>query len=137
MQNKPDNQLVVQAAQHAESLIRKELASLPQATKYAYGGHDMVVTDYKSCQNCTLAIAEAQQAYLAIYALAHDSDDQLVKQHLDLAASLLEAEAEIARMRAMLHGGKASEGILNALLEFIHDRNIHDSYEHSHHKGEQ
>lgn len=123
---------VARAAQQAQALIKQALEKLPKATEYDYGGHQLAVSQYKVCQRCTAAIAEAQQAYYAIRTLTNEAADGLIKEHLDIAADVMQAEAEIAKKRAMLHGGQSSEGILNVLLEFIHQRNIHDAYDHSH-----
>ncbi len=51
------------------------------------------------------------------------------KEHAD------KLEAEAAKIRAELHNGQGSERIINRILGFLHDRDIHDSYSHSHHGG--
>jgi hypothetical protein len=61
--------------------------------------------------------------------------DTVVKEHIELAAKLLQLEADAAEVRAELHNGQGSEQILNSLLAFIHERTIHDTYDHSHHGG--
>ncbi len=127
--NDPD---VSSAAARAAADIAHVLESLPAATRYDYGGHFLSLDDYSVCQQCTGSIAEAQQAAVAVQTLIEKSTDPVLIEHYEIAAEILQAEAFIAKRRAMLHGGHGSEPILNGLLGFIHERHIHDSYDHSH-----
>ncbi|HLZ14759.1 MAG TPA: hypothetical protein VKQ34_02085 [Candidatus Saccharimonadales bacterium] len=123
----------VEAAAHtAQEVVQSILASLPKADLFDYGGHHMHVGDYGVCERCTGSIAEAQQASLKLLEKAESLDDAVVREHVQLAAQLLRAEAEAAVLRAEFHNGQGSEPILNLLLGFIYDRHIHDSYDHNH-----
>jgi hypothetical protein len=126
---------VEQAAQQALHLIRDALAALPPAERFDYGGHVLELQEYELCARCTGPIAEAQLAHQALVSLASSVDDPDVKAHIELAAHLFELEAAAAIVRAEFHNGHGTEKILNYLLGYQHDRTIHDSFDHSHHKG--
>ena len=76
---------------------------------------------------------EAQHSRLPVY--RETLDDPVVKEHVTLAAQLFEKEAEAATIRAEFHNGHETEAILNALLGFHYERNIGETYEHSHKAG--
>ena len=135
MKTHSDDPDVAAAAQQAEEQLKTTLNALPNATEYDYGGHHLKLADYQTCPECTRAIAEAQAGTAAIDELAAKTEDETIREHFEVAAELMEAEAKVAQLRAMLHGGHSSEGILNVLLGFIHDRQIHDRYGHSHQNG--
>lgn len=126
---------VAAAASEALTIIDSKLNNLPPATSFDYGGHVMQIGDYDVCEACTRPIAEAQQAHAAITEHAESVNDPAIKEHLDVAASLLKAEADAATIRAQLHNGLGSEKIVNRLNGFKHDRGIGDDYSHSHHQG--
>jgi hypothetical protein len=128
----PDVQL---AADDAMRIINEVLSVLPRASTFDYGGHSLELGEYEVCETCTVPIAEAQQAKLALLDKAEELSDPVVKAHLELAAQLFHLEAEAAVIRAELHNGIGTEQILNALLGFQFERNIHDDYKHSHEQG--
>ncbi|HKU18614.1 MAG TPA: hypothetical protein VJP80_05040 [Candidatus Saccharimonadales bacterium] len=130
-----DDPDVAAAAGDALAVVQEVLAGLPKADTFDYGGHVMHVGDYGVCERCTSAIAEAQQASIELLERAETLSDEVVREHVQLAAQLLRLEAEAAQLRAELHNGQGSEPILNALLGFIYDRHIQDSYDHSHGQG--
>jgi hypothetical protein len=120
------------AAHQALELVQELLISLPIATKFDYGGHELNIGEYEVCDTCTSSIAEAQQAYLALVKKAEQLQDAVIKEHLMLAAKLFKLEAEAAIVRAEFHNGVDTEPILNTILGFQYDRSIHDDYKHSH-----
>lgn len=126
---------VVRAAQQALDIINDVLAHLPKAENFDYGGHQLQLGQYGLCLKCTTPIAEAQQAHNALQARADTTDDEVIKEHLELAADLLKIEADAAIIRAEFHNGFGTEKILNQLLGFQHERGIYDDYNHSHHQG--
>ncbi len=126
---------VAAAASEALTIIDSKLNDLPPASSFDYGGHIIQIGDYNVCEACTRPIAEAQQAHTAITKHAESVDDPAIKEHLDVAASLLKAEADAATIRAQLHNGLGSEKIVNRLNGFKYDRGIGDDYSHSHHRG--
>jgi hypothetical protein len=130
-----DDPDVEAAAHHASQITAEVLGSLPKAETFDYGGHNLDLGEYDVCTRCTAPIAEAQQAAQALLEKAGTVDDPVVKEHLELAAELFRLEAGVAEIRAELHNGRGSEKILNSVLAFIHDRSIHDTYDHSHHGG--
>jgi hypothetical protein len=131
-----DDPDVEAAAHQALSVIEKVLKNLPKAEMFDYGGHNLRLGEYGVCALCTSPIAEAQQAHKQLLEEAEKESDPLVKEHVGLAAELFRLEAAAAEVRAELHNGQGSEKILNQLLGFMYDRGIHDTYEHSHNKGE-
>ena len=130
-----DDPDVQAAAAQAANIVRQVLSGLPQAESFDYGGHRLRIGEYDVCTRCTKPIAEAQQAYDKIMEKADAEEDDTVKEHLQLAAHLIGMEAAAAQIRAEFHNGHGSEQILNELLGFMYNRNIHDSYDHSHHRG--
>lgn len=132
--NDPD---VAAAARQAGDIVARILRDLPAADTYDYGGHNLKVDEYGMCTRCTSPIAEAQLAERAIAAAAQQQPNEEVKEHLDLAARLMHLEAEAALVRAELHNGHDSEHIVNLLLGFLHDHQVHDAYDHSHHGNAQ
>ena len=128
---------VAVAADQALAIIDEVLGKLKPAETFDYGGHMMRIGDYGVCEVCTRPIAEAQQAHFALMHRAEKNDDPAVREHIEVAANLLKHEAEAAIIRAQLHNGVGSEKIVNKLLGFIHDRNVHDTYDHSHHQGQE
>jgi hypothetical protein len=135
IRKKSDDPDVLEAAHSAERIVKFELKHLPQATKFDYGGHMLKLDDYGMCTRCSGQIAEAQTAFNHLSAAAKRITDPTVREHVDLAAHLFFLEAEAAKIRAELHNGHGTEPILNEILGFLHDRTIHDSYDHSHHGG--
>jgi hypothetical protein len=127
---------VAAAARLAQQLVSDTLQDLGNAETFDYGGHVLRTTDYDMCHVCTSSIAEAQQAHLALAKVAAEQQDEEVRAHVMIAASLFQKEAEIALVRAELHSGQSSEPILNSMLGFVYDRGIHDTYGHSHAGGE-
>jgi hypothetical protein len=126
----------VQAAAHqATDIVRQTLHDLMPANTFDYGGHILRLGEYDVCTRCTAPIAEAQQAHKALLDKAEKLDDETVAEHVLLAAELFRLEAEAAMIRAEFHNGHGSEKILNEVLGFVYDRNIHDSYDHSHNPG--
>jgi hypothetical protein len=126
---------VEQAANTAFDIIKHVLDGLPIAETFDYGGHDLKVGEYEVCSSCTTAIGEAQQAKEALLAKADEVEDEVVKEHLTLAADLFKKEAEAAIIRAEFHNGKGTEKILNILLGFQYNRKIQEDYQHSHNQG--
>lgn len=124
------------AAGEALVIINEVIGDLKQAETFDYGGHMLRIGEYDVCPQCTLPIAEAQQAQFALMHRAEKIDDPAVREHVDLASELMKKEAEAAVIRAELHNGQGSEKIIDALNKFKHDRHIHDEYSHSHHGGE-
>lgn len=127
---------IVTAAARATAIIRDTLVTLPKAETFDYGGHELRVGEYDVCAECTVSIAEAQQAERHLAVAAEATEDPTVKEHIELAANLLRLEAEAAEIRTQLHGGQGSEPIVNELLGFIHERHIHDRFGHQHHDTE-
>ena len=130
-----DDPDVEAAAQQARAIVHDVLVALPQAEVFDYGGHDLHLGEYDVCTRCTGPIAEAQQAHQKLLERAAQIQDETVKEHVTLAAEFFRLEAEAAKVRAELHNGQGSEGILNELLSFTYDRTIHDEFTHSHHQG--
>ncbi|HSX35374.1 MAG TPA: hypothetical protein VLH84_00395 [Patescibacteria group bacterium] len=130
-----DDPDVAHAATQALAIINEVLEALPKAQTFDYGGHDLHIGEYEVCERCTVPIAEAQAAHDALTQRAEATDDETVKEHLQLAAEFFRLEAEAAVVRAELHNGMGTEPILNKLLGFQYTREIHDDYQHSHHPG--
>jgi hypothetical protein len=128
----PDVEL---AARQSYDIVQHVLTQLPRAEAFDYGGHYLQIGEYEVCAQCTAAIAEAQQAEKALQTKVESINDEGIKEHLQLAAHFFKLEAETAIIRAEFHNGFGTEKILNALLGFIAERQIHDDYSHSHHKG--
>ena len=126
---------VTEAANEAFVIITGVLKALPEATTYDYGGQQLALGEYDVCQTCTRAIAEAQQAHLALQAKADTCQDGTIKEHITEVAALFATEAQTATIRAELHNGFGTEKILNLVNGYIYDRAIHDQYEHSHTQG--
>lgn len=120
------------AAGEAAGIVRKVLQNLPPAKTFDYGGHELKLGDYNMCERCTRPIAEAQAAHKKLLEQSENIESSTVKEHVELAAEFLRREAEAAEIRAELHNGQGSEPIINELLGFVHRRDIHDNYEHSH-----
>lgn len=133
-----DDPDVAAAAARASEIVTRVLGALPSAETYDYGGHILHIGEYGVCERCTRPIAEAQQAAKALYEEAEKIDDEEVAEHLAVAVTLFAKEAETALLRAELHNGENSEDILNQVLGYIYDRQIGDTYDHTHHaRGEQ
>jgi hypothetical protein len=130
-----DDPDVEAAAHEALGIIQRTLSALPKAETFDYGGHNLQIGEYGVCSRCTGPIAEAQQAHRRLLEVAEHESDSTVKEHIALAAELFRVEAEAAEIRAELHNGRGTEKILNTLLEFLYTRDIHDTYDHSHHGG--
>ncbi|HSX32569.1 MAG TPA: hypothetical protein VLF43_04865 [Candidatus Saccharimonadales bacterium] len=130
-----DDPDVESAATEAADIVRRVLKNLPPADTYDYGGHILKLGEYKACVRCTRPIAEAQQAYTHLRIAARSILDPIVREHVQMAADYFKQEADIAITRAELHSGQGSEYIVNELLAYVHNREIHDSYDHSHHRG--
>lgn len=130
-----DDPDVAQAADDALTIINSVLTSLPKASSFDYGGHEMHLGDYEVCTSCTTPIAEAQAAEKALRERMESVEDETVKEHLELAAKLFHLEAEAAIVRAEFHNGQDTEQILNRLLGYEYERHIGDDYQHSHHQG--
>jgi hypothetical protein len=130
-----DDPDVAAAAREAADIVARVLRELPKAETFDYGGHDLHVGEYDVCIRCTGPIAEAQAGEGAIRDAMHQVEDPEVREHLELAAQLLRMESEAAVIRAELHNGQDSERIVNELLAFISQRQIGDSYDHTHHGG--
>jgi len=131
-----DDPDVAAAAQQALGIINDTLAALPKAEAFDYGGHNLKLGEYDVCTTCTTPIAEAQAAQNALHNVAEKTDDETVKEHLQLAADFFRLEAEAAMVRAELHNGHGTEPIVDRLLGYQFERGIHDDYQHSHHKGD-
>lgn len=127
---------VADAAEQAAAIVSETLSKLPKAEIFDYGGHEMHIGEYGVCDRCTAPIAEAQAAAAALDDRAKHIDDETVREHVQLAADLLQHEAETAVLRAEFHNGQGSEAILNKLLGFQYDRHIGDDFQHSHHGGQ-
>jgi hypothetical protein len=132
-----DDPDVAAAAREAAEIVQRVLRGLGAAETYDYGGHQLRLGEYDTCIRCTGPIAEAQQAEQALRKAAEDLENEEVKEHVELAAELFRLEGEAAKIRAELHNGQDSELVVNELLAFIHDHNIGDSYDHTHHGGTQ
>lgn len=130
-----DDPDVEAAAHQALDIIRDTLAALPAAAEFDYGGHNLKIGEYGVCTRCTIPIAEAQQAYNTLLKKAEKTEDKTVAEHIQLAAELFRLEAEAAQIRAEFHNGHGSEKILNEILGFLYQRDINDSYDHSHNQG--
>jgi hypothetical protein len=128
-----DDPDVAEAAREAHKIIKRILNDLPKADTFDYGGHILSINDYGMCNDCTRAIAEAQQASMHLLSEAEQTENPTVKEHLELAAEMFRLEAEASKIRAEFHNGKNTEPILNDLLGFIYDKGIHDDFHHSHH----
>lgn len=135
IQKHSDDPDVEAAANRAYDIIHDVLTNLPPAKTFDYGGHILALGEYGVCTRCTNAIAEAQAAHAKLLTCIEAEADPVVKEHLELAAQLLQAEAQAAIIRAELHNGQGSEKIINTLLGFIYERTIHDSYDHTHDGG--
>jgi hypothetical protein len=122
------------AAEHALGIIKDILSAQPKAEDFNYGGHELKLNDYGVCTICTIPIAEAQQLTKSLREKSETIEDEVIKEHLDLAAQLFEAEAQAAIIRAEFHNGHNTEPILNELLGYQFRRNIHDTYDHNHAK---
>lgn len=127
---------VAHAAEQALVIIKDTLDELPEAKSYDYGGHILTLGEYDVCATCTKPIAEAQAGYDALEMRGAHTDDPEVKEHIEMAAELLKKEAETAVIRAELHNGRGSEKIIDRLNGFLHDRGVHDDYNHSHGGGQ-
>lgn len=131
-----DDPDVKAAAAEAQGIVNDVLNKLPQAGTFDYGGHQLKIGEYGVCTVCSGAVAEAQAAEKALLERAKTTEDETVREHLEVAAQLLHSEAEAAIIRAELHNGQATEPILNRILGFLHDRHVPDEYTHSHHGGQ-
>ncbi len=126
---------VAAAAHQAADIVQEVLGALPPADSFDYGGHTLTLGEYSVCTRCTAPLAEAQQASRALLEAAEQAEDGTVREHLLEAAHLFMLEAKAAEIRAEFHNGHQSEPILNAVLGFIYNRSIHDSYDHNHTNG--
>ena len=131
--NDPD---VADAAAKALVIINEALAALPKAERYDYGGHELKLGEYDVCTTCTTPIAEAQGAQKALEAKAAQTEDETIREHLQLAADFFRGEAEAATVRADMHNGHGTEPIIDRLLGYQFERGIHDDYHHTHHGGQ-
>jgi hypothetical protein len=131
-----DDPDVAAAASEALSIIQNTIQKLPKAEGFDYGGHQLRLGEYGVCERCTVPIAEAQAAEATLRTEMELIDDEVVKEHLELAAKLLHLEAEAAIVRAEFHNGHGTEEILNKLLGFMYERHIGEEYQHSHHGGQ-
>lgn len=129
----PDVEL---AARDALDIINEELAKLPIAQTFDYGGHNLKVGEYEVCTACTTPIAESQAVEVALRERAQHIEDETIREHVELAAQLFHIESELATIRAEFHNGVNTEQILNRLLGFEYDRHIGEDYHHSHHGGQ-
>ncbi|HSX43652.1 MAG TPA: hypothetical protein VLF59_06245 [Candidatus Saccharimonadales bacterium] len=132
-----DDPDVTHAAGEALKIIQKTLTALPKAETFDYGGHMLKLGDYGLCDRCTSPIAEAQAAEATIRTEMELTDDDTIREHLEVAADLFHAEAQAATLRAELHNGHATEPILDSVLGFLYDRQVHDDYWHHHNQGTQ
>ncbi len=137
MKNHSDDPDVILAAEQALNLVTTTLADLGEAKTYDYGGHNLTLGEYDVCRRCTSSIAEAQQARDALVEVLGSIDNPTIREHVEQAIVLFDNEAKAAEIRAKLHNGHNTEGILNEVLAFVHDRDIHDQFDHSHHGGKQ
>jgi hypothetical protein len=126
---------VRQAAKDALVIINEVLGSLPKAEVFDYGGHNLKIGEYGVCTACTTPIAEAQAAEHALLERAKATEDETVREHIEVAAQLFHADAELATLRAELHNGDGTEDILNRVLGFAYEHHIREDYQHSHHGG--
>jgi len=127
---------IQRAAKEALDTINDVLVALPKAETFDYGGHILKVGEYDVCTACTMPIAEAQAAENALLEQAKSTEDETIREHLELAAKLFHLDAEAATIRAELHNGSGTEQILNRLLGYAYERHIGDDYHHSHHGGQ-
>lgn len=127
---------VAAAAHTALELIDTTLKSLPAASEFDYGGHMLKLGEYDVCTTCTKPIAEAQAAERALRDQLEKTDDQIIREHLELAVTFFHAEAAAAEVRAELHNGHNTEAIIDRLLGYQFERGIHDDYQHNHHTGQ-
>ena len=135
IQTHSDDPDVGHAAAQAAAIVKETLSGLPEADSFDYGGHILKVGEYDLCTRCTKPIAEAQAASRALFDKAEHLEDGTLVEHLLLAAELLKLEAHAAEIRAEFHNGHRSEPILDTILGFMYDRQVHDSYDHSHQGG--
>jgi len=131
-----DDPDVKQAAGEAFVIINEVLGSLPKAEVFDYGGHNLKIGEYGVCTACTTPIAEAQAAERALLERAKATEDETVREHIEMAAQVFHADAEIGILRAELHNGNSTEDILNRILGFEYERHIGEDYHHSHHGGQ-
>jgi hypothetical protein len=122
-------------ARLALTIVAETLAKLPKADSYDYGGHQLKIGEYGVCESCTTSIAEAQAAAEALHQQVEKQEDNVVKEHLQLASKYFALESETAVVRAELHNGHGTEQILNELLGFRYNRNIREDINHSHMRG--
>jgi len=132
-----DDPDVKQAAEDALIIINEVLGSLPKAETYDYGGHDLKLGEYGVCTMCATPIAEAQAAERGLLERAKKIEDETVREHIEMAAQLFHADAQLATLRAELHNGSGTEAILNRILGFEYDHHIGEDYHHSHHGGQE
>lgn len=132
-----DDPDVKQAAEEALTIINETLGSLPKAETFDYGGHNLKLGEYGVCTACTTPIAEAQAAEHALLERAKATDNETVREHIEMAAQLFHADAETATIRAEFHNGNGTEDILNRVLGFEYERHIGEDYHHSHHGGQE
>ena len=130
-----DDPNVELAATDALKIINDVLKGLPKAETFDYGGHELRIGEYNVCSACTIPIAEAGQASMALLKISEDTDDPVIKEHLELASQLFKHEADAAIIRAEFHNGHGTEKILNAVLAFEYERAIGEDYKHSHDAG--
>jgi flavin-binding protein dodecin len=130
-----DDPNVAEAAAKALQIINDTLAKLPKAEVFDYGGHNLKLGEYDVCTTCTTPIAEAQAAQNALHAIAEQTTDETMQEHLQLASEFFRQEAEEAVLRAEFHNGHGTEPILDRLLGYQFERGIHDDYHHSHDGG--
>lgn len=131
-----DDPDVADAAAKALVIINDTLSSLPKAESFDYGGHVLKLGEYNVCTTCTTPIAEAQAAQHALLAQAEKTEDETIREHLQLASDFFHAEAEAATIRADMHNGYGTEPIIDRLLGYQFERGIHDDYHHTHHGGQ-
>ncbi len=132
---KSDDPDVSAAAADANAIVRQVLSTIHHAETFDYGGHMLRLGEYDICKRCTGPIATAQLAYRELTTRADQIANQTVKAHVERAAELFRLEAEAAKVRAEFHNGDGTELILNDMLGFLYDHDVHDSYDHSHHGG--
>jgi hypothetical protein len=130
-----DDPDVAKAAEHALDILNTTLAKMPKAEHFDYGGHELKIGEYGVCSRCTTPIAEAQAAERVLRTEMEMLDDETIKEHLELAAKLFHLEAEVAIVRAELHNGHSTEGILNRILGYTYERHIGEEYQHTHNGG--
>lgn len=132
-----DDPNVKEAAREALAIINEVLGALPKAETFDYGGHILKIGEYGICTSCTIPIAEGQAAEKALRARMDTIQDETIREHLEIAANLFHAEVTAATLRAELHNGDGTEGILNLILAFTYDRHMSEDYHHSHHGGQE